>query len=108
MRPLQMTLMCYAGEVNGVSCDLFGKAKIPIDGEPKQEYTIDDYGNGSVKQNCKVYVSKYGHFESKHWEGALRDLEMAMDMNAKNIPVISEDLPLSKKPEDKKAAAKKD
>lgn len=56
------------------------------------EYTINDHGNGNVSQSCKVYLQKYGFFESAHWHSALDDLEVAMSGG----PRLSESVPVSK------------
>lgn len=54
-------------------------------------YQIDDDGNGKLRQDCSVYIHRFGHFNGSHWDGALRGLEEAMN----GRPVLSEDIPVS-------------
>lgn len=59
------------------------------------EYSLSDYGNGTGKQECTVYIHDKGSFKAAHWDTAIRELKDAIDGKER----FSEGLVLSKKPE---------
>ena len=54
-------------------------------------YEVNDHGNGSFNQKCKIYIRDFGSFEGPHWEDCFHQIEL----EKLGRPVISEDVPVS-------------